>query len=60
MNYLWTDIQDIVCELADKHPDVDPQYVRFTDLDGFVNYLILRMILKRAMRKFSRPFRWLG
>lgn len=36
MNYLWTDIQDIVCELADKYPDVDPQYVRFTDLHRWI------------------------
>ena len=28
----WTDVYDIAIELSEKHPDVDPQYVRFTDL----------------------------
>jgi len=32
----WTDTQDIAIELAEKHPDVDPQYVRFTDLMKWV------------------------
>ena len=40
----WTDINDIVIELDEKYPNVDPRYVRFTDLmawvmdlDGFVD-----------------------
>nr|WP_207780199.1 Fe-S cluster assembly protein IscX [Pokkaliibacter plantistimulans] len=32
----WTDVQDIAIELAEGHPDVDPQYVRFTDLHRWV------------------------
>lgn len=32
----WTDVQDIAIELAEAHPDVDPQYVRFTDLHAWV------------------------
>ena len=32
----WTDTLDIAIELAEKHPDVDPQYVRFTDLMKWV------------------------
>jgi FeS assembly protein IscX len=32
----WTDIQDIAIELADSHPEVDVQYVRFTDLHAWV------------------------
>ncbi|AJC21869.1 Fe-S cluster assembly protein IscX [Pandoraea pulmonicola] len=32
----WTDIQDIAIALTDAHPDVDPQYVRFTDLHQWV------------------------
>ena len=32
----WTDIQDIAIELADNHPDVDPQYVNFVDLRNWV------------------------
>lgn len=32
----WTDVQDIAIELDEAHPDVDPQYVRFTDLHRWV------------------------
>lgn len=32
----WTDVNDIAIGLADTHPDVDPQYVRFTDLMQWV------------------------
>jgi len=32
----WTDVQDIAIELADNHPDVDVQFVRFTDLHSWV------------------------
>lgn len=36
MDYKWTDIQMIAEDLLDKHPDVDPQYIRFTDLHRWV------------------------
>lgn len=36
MPYHWTDIHDIATDLAAKHPDQDPQYVRFTDLHRWV------------------------
>jgi FeS assembly protein IscX len=32
----WTDVQDIAIELAEKHPEVDPATVRFTDLHNWV------------------------
>ncbi len=32
----WTDIYDIVAELDERHPEVDPRYVRFTDLHNWV------------------------
>jgi FeS assembly protein IscX len=32
----WTDTRDIAIALAERHPDVDPQYVRFTDLHRWV------------------------
>ncbi len=32
----WTDTREIAIALADAHPDVDPQYVRFTDLHAWV------------------------
>lgn len=33
---LWSDVQDIAIELSEAHPDVDPQWVRFTDLHAWV------------------------
>lgn len=40
----WTDTLEIAIRLVDEHPDVDPRYIRFTDLhawvmalDGFVD-----------------------
>lgn len=32
----WTDTLDIAIELNEAHPDVDPQYIRFTDLHAWV------------------------
>ena len=32
----WTDTLDIAIELAETHPDVDPQYVNFVDLHKWV------------------------
>ncbi len=32
----WTDIYPIAMALHDSHPDVDPRYVRFTDLHQWV------------------------
>ncbi len=36
MGIKWTDSLDIGIELADKFPDVNPQYIRFTDLHQWV------------------------
>ena len=36
MSLKWTDTLDIAIELAERHDDVDPQYVRFTDLHAWV------------------------
>ena len=35
----WTDVEDIAILLAEKHPDVDPLSVRFTDLHKWVREL---------------------
>jgi len=35
----WTDTLEIAIALSEKHPDVDPQYVRFTDLFKWVQEL---------------------
>lgn len=32
----WTDTRDVAIALLEAHPDVDPQYVRFTDLHRWV------------------------
>jgi FeS assembly protein IscX len=32
----WTDVQDIVIELADSKPDIDPRFVNFVDLRNWV------------------------
>ena len=36
MGLKWTDTIDVAIELEDAHPDVDPQYVRFTDLRDWI------------------------
>lgn len=35
----WTDLEDIALALLEKHPDVDPLTVRFTDLHKWVMQL---------------------
>ncbi len=32
----WSDVRDIAIELAERHPDVKPLAVRFTDLHRWV------------------------
>ena len=36
MTLQWTDVHEIAIELAEKHPDIDPLQVRFTDLRDYV------------------------
>ncbi len=36
MSLKWTDTLDIAIELEEKHGDVDPQYVRFTDMHAWI------------------------
>tara|TARA_Y100000768_G_scaffold327527_1_gene265212 strand:- start:42 stop:236 length:195 start_codon:yes stop_codon:yes gene_type:complete len=33
---LWIDVNDIAIDLAEKHPDMDPRYILFTDLKKLV------------------------
>jgi FeS assembly protein IscX len=35
----WTDTLEIAIQLCDRHPDVDPQQIRFTDLHRWVTEL---------------------
>ena len=39
MELKWTDTLDIAIELDETNPEVDPQYVRFTDLHRWVTEL---------------------
>ncbi|GMR07496.1 MAG: Fe-S cluster assembly protein IscX [Gammaproteobacteria bacterium] len=39
MGLKWIDVHDIAIELDEKHPEIDPQYVRFTDLCEWVQAL---------------------
>ena len=32
MDLRWTDTTEIAIELDEKYPDIDPQYIRFTEL----------------------------
>jgi FeS assembly protein IscX len=32
----WTDSREIAIALAEKHPDIDPKAVRFTDLHRWI------------------------
>lgn len=36
MSLKWTDTLDIALSLDEKRPDVDPQFIRFTDLHQWV------------------------
>ena len=36
MGLKWTDTLDIALELAQQHADVDPRYIRFTDLHAWI------------------------
>jgi FeS assembly protein IscX len=36
MSLKWSDSLEIAIQLDEAHPDVDPQYVRFTDLHSWV------------------------
>ncbi len=36
MELKWTDSRDIAITLDEAYPDVDPQYIRFTDLHTWI------------------------
>jgi len=36
MELKWDDSLDIACELLEKYPDIDPQYIRYTDLHDWI------------------------
>jgi FeS assembly protein IscX len=35
----WTDVNDIVIELSERHPDIDPVRINFVDLMNWVKAL---------------------
>ena len=36
MSLKWTDSLDVAIALDEAHPDVDPQWIRFTDLHEWI------------------------
>ncbi len=36
MKLTWQDTLEIAIQLMEKHPDVDPQWVRFTDMHKWI------------------------
>lgn len=36
MGLKWTDTLDIAIALYEQHPDVDPRYVNFPDMHGWI------------------------
>jgi len=36
MGLKWTDIQELALQLSDRYPELDPRYVKFTDLYQWV------------------------
>ena len=36
MEIRWSDVQEIAIQLTDRHEDVDPQWVRFTDMHQWI------------------------
>lgn len=39
MSLKWTDVLEIAIQLDEAHADVDPQFIRFTDLHAWVTKL---------------------
>jgi hypothetical protein len=61
MGLRWTDTIDIAIELTEAHPDVDPQWIRFTDLHAWVCALPDFMMIQISRQKVClKPFKWLG
>jgi FeS assembly protein IscX len=36
MGLKWSDASDIAIALSERHPDIDPRYIRYTDLHRWV------------------------
>lgn len=36
MGLKWSDASDIAMALSERHPDIDPRYIRYTDLHRWV------------------------
>ena len=36
MSLKWTDSLDIAIDLSEKYPEIDPKYIRFTDLHKWI------------------------
>ena len=61
MGLRWTDTIDIAIELTEAHPEVDPQWIRFTDLHAWVCALpALVMTPTSQQRACWKPSKWRG
>lgn len=61
MGLRWSDTIDIAIELYEAHPDVDPQWIRFTDLHAWVcAYQTLVMIRPSRLKVCLKQFKWHG
>lgn len=57
----WTDSREIAIALTEARPDVDPQYVRFTDLMEWVMALPgFDDDQSRCGERFWKPSSWPG
>ena len=60
MGLKWTDAHDIAIELEDAHPGADVANLRFTDLWQWVQALRFEDDPRNPMKRYSKPFKWLG
>ena len=57
----WIDTEQIAIALAEKHPDVDPHTLRFTDCTaGCASWRTFPTIRSEGESEFSKRFRWRG
>jgi Fe-S-cluster formation regulator IscX/YfhJ len=56
MSLKWIDTLDIAIELAEQHDDVDPRYIRFTDLHTWV-FVRMPTLISFLINHFNALFK---
>ena len=57
----WTDAWEIAIALMETHPDVDPRYVRYTDMHAWICALPdFDDAPEKSMSEFWKPSKWRG